>query len=62
MYDAYHEGFNAPHIYLVRGSFRATSNLPNLSFHGDLGFHFVALPSGEFKATRDVPLNVDCRG
>ena len=28
----------------------------------DFGVHFVALPSGQFKVTRDVPLNVECRG
>ena len=61
MYDTYHEGFNAPHNYLVRGSYHATSNLPSLSFYGHFDFHVVVLPTGEFTVTRDVPLAEECR-
>src|SRR5215210_1681910 len=60
-YDTYHEGYNAPHNYLERGSFHVTSSLPSLSFYGYFDFHVVVLPTGEFTVTRDVPVTEECR-
>jgi hypothetical protein len=59
--DTYHEGYNAPHNYLERGSFHATSSVPSLSFRGYFDFHVVVLPSGEFTVTHEVPVTEECR-
>jgi hypothetical protein len=62
------EGFNTPTgpalnaTYTFREeSYVMMSTTPGVSFRASALFHFVALPSGEFKITRDLE-SVKCRG
>jgi len=62
------EGFNSPTVaalnftYTFREvSYVMLSTTPGVSFRAGALFHFVALPSGEFKITRDLE-SVECRG
>jgi hypothetical protein len=62
----FHESFNSPSETAPQANFfananaRVTSNLPDLSFTAHFVFHGVALPSGEFKVTRDLD-RVECK-
>ena len=66
-HDVSQEGFNSPTpeafnvIYTYRGESYMKSTTPGLSFSGRSLFHYVALPSGEFKITRELE-SVECRG
>jgi len=59
-HDVSEEGFNSPTgsalnvTYTDRGESYVMSTTPGLSFKTRFFFHFVALPSGEFKITRDL--------
>jgi hypothetical protein len=59
-HDVNHESFNsptleAPNLTFTYGeTYYFISPTRGLSFRGQFAFHFVALPSGEFKVTRDV--------
>ena len=62
------EGFNSPTVvalnvtYTFREeSYVMMSTTPGVSFRAGALFHFVALPSGEFKVTRDLE-SLECRG
>jgi hypothetical protein len=62
------EGFNTPTgsalnaTYTFREeSYVMMSTTPGVSFRAGALFHFVALPSGEFKITRDLE-SLECRG
>ena len=62
------EGFNEPTAsalnvtYTFREeSYVMMSTTPGVSFRQGALFHFVALPSGEFKVTRDLE-SLECRG
>jgi len=62
----FHESFNTPSVTAPQANFfananaRVTSNLPGLSFTAHFVFHGVALPSGEFKVTRNLD-RVECK-
>jgi len=64
--DIYHENFESPSppapqiTFSVGGMFHVTSDLPGLSFDAHFGFHGLALPSGEFKVTRELE-SVECK-
>jgi hypothetical protein len=66
-HDVSEEGFNSPTgpalnvTYTYRVESYVTSTTPGASFRATALFHFVALPSGEFKVTRDLE-SVECRG
>lgn len=59
-HDVNHESFDsptleAPNLTFTYGeTYYFISPTPGLSFRGQFAFHFVALPSGDFKVTRDV--------
>ncbi len=65
-HDVNHESFNSPSGPAANFNFRYNeqfyfiSKTPGLSFSGQFFFHFVALPSGEFKITRDIGA-LECR-
>ena len=58
--DIYHDGFNSPSplapqaTFRFGGMFHVTSSVTGLNFDAHFGFHFIALPGGGFKVTRDV--------
>jgi hypothetical protein len=62
----FHESFNTPSPTAPQADFfananaRVRSSLPGLSFTAHFVFHAVALPSGEFKVTRNVD-RVECK-
>jgi len=64
--EIFHESFQSPSppapqfTFSVGGMFHVTSDLPGLSFDGHFGFHGLALPSGEFKVTRELE-RVECK-
>lgn len=64
--DVSEEGFNSPtgpalnFTYAYRVESYLMSKTPGASFWAHTLFHFVALPSGEFKITRDLE-SVECR-
>jgi hypothetical protein len=61
------EGFNSPTgpalnvTYTYREESYVKSTTPGVSFRASALFHFVALPSGEFKITRDLE-SLECGG
>jgi hypothetical protein len=60
LHDIYREGFDSPNPPALQATVRAgdvshiTSSLPGLSFDTHFLFHVVALPSDEFKVTKEV--------
>jgi hypothetical protein len=63
------EGFNRPTgpalnaTYTFREeSYVMMSTTPGVAFRRSALFHFVALPSGEFKITKDLDDSLECRG
>jgi hypothetical protein len=66
-HDVNHEGFNSPTpeapnlTFTYNETFYFISTTPALSFRGQFAFHFVALPSGDFKITRDFG-SLACQG
>ncbi len=64
--DIFHDGVNSPSplapqfTFSFGGMFHVTSDLPGLSFDAHFGFHGLALPSGEFKLTRELD-RVECK-
>ncbi len=65
-HDVNHESFNSPTLeapnltFTFHETFYFISTTPGLSFRGQFFEHFVALPSGDFKITRDVG-SLECR-
>jgi hypothetical protein len=65
-HDVNHESFNSPTLeapdltFTYNETFYFISTTPGLSFRGQFAFHFVALPSGDFKVTRDFG-SLQCR-
>jgi hypothetical protein len=59
-HDVNHESFNSPTVPALNFTFTYNetyyfiSPTPGLSFRGQFFFHYVSLPSGDFKVTRDV--------
>jgi hypothetical protein len=66
-HDVSEEGVNSPTdaalnvTYTYRVESYLMSKTPGVSFWAHTLFHFVALPSGEFKITRDLE-SLECRG
>lgn len=58
--DRYQESFESPSppapqvTFSVHASTRVTSDTPGLAFTVRVGFHFVGLPTGDFKVTKDI--------
>jgi hypothetical protein len=68
-HDVIEEGFNSPTASAlnVTYTFREESHVmmsttPGVAFRRSALFHFVALPSGEFKITKDLDDSLECRG
>ena len=65
-HDVNHESFNSPTpeapnvTFSYNETYYFISPTPGLSFRGQFAFHFVALPSGNFKITRDVG-SLECK-
>jgi hypothetical protein len=64
--DVNHEGFNSPTgdaanlTFTYNETYYFISPTPGLSFRGQFAFHYVGLPDGDFKVTRDVG-SLECR-
>ena len=66
--DRFHENFNSPSGPALKVTFTsrehgvARSSEPGLTFTSDFTLHFVSLPDGSFKFTRNVDTGAVCQG